>query len=1013
MPRYLLFTLVTLFAVSSGSAAEPDRAGIEFFEKKIRPVLIESCYRCHSEEAAKMKKVKGDLLLDTREGVRRGGEGGPILDAKNPKDSRLLKAIRHEAGLEMPPSKKLPDAVIADFVKWVELGAPDPREGKAATAKRVINIDEGRKFWAFQPLTRAEPPKVQNAAAQAPIDRFILARLEAQKLGFNAPADNEKLIRRAHFDLVGLPPTSAEIDAFVKDAAPDAFERLIDRLLQSERYGERWARHWLDVARFAESGGYEFDGDRPGAYHYRDFVIKAFNQDMPYDQFVRWQLAGDQLKPSDYFATSATGFVVAGPYPGQTTAKTLEPIRYDHLDDMVTTIGSSLLGLTLGCARCHDHKFDPIPTQDYYRLVAAFGRIDSANLPLDPNPEIYRKAKADFDQAHAPLVAARDKFVKEEFPARFQKWAATELPKPTATWQILEPVSFTSKVALKKLEDNSLLATPIVIKGPKTKRPAETYTIVAHTQQKNITAIRLEGLSDKTLPKAGPGLSAEGNFVLSQIQITAAPLQPPAPGKPKVNPVPVKLKATAATFEQPEHAAANAVIDKSKGWSIAGAAGKDHAAVFETEVAVGFDGGTVLTITLKFPADDEAFGRVRLALSTATKPVAISAASAAQNVREIQVLLEPEKGQVTDKNREAVIRWFRALDTRTNEVHEAVDQHNRQAPQPKLFQVFAAQTGRGGAVHFLTRGEVLKKAGVAAPGFVQVAMSGPEQRWISAPQAPTDPRIALGNWLTDSQQGAGHLLARVMVNRVWQHHFGRGIVGTPNDFGSQGERPTHPELLDWLAGEFIRGGWKLKPLHKLIMTSAAYRQGSATNDAGAKADPNDRLLWRYPTRRLEAEAIRDAMLTVSGSLDATMYGPGTLDGNSPRRSIYLTVKRSRMIPFLQLFDAPEAAQSQGERPATTVASQALAMMNSPFVRQRAEKVAQKIRPKTPDTLPQAIDDAYLVVLNRRPAPAERERMLDFIRKQVPSADPGGKGLELALTDFCQVLMCSNEFIYVD
>ena len=440
----LLFALITL--TPRLGAAEPEPKGVEFFEKKIRPVLVERCYQCHSAEAQKAGKLRGSLLLDTRAGVLKGGDNGPAVVPGKPQEGTLLPALRHDGLVKMPKKDRLPDAVVADFERWVALGAPDPRDGTVA-AKKGIDVEEGRKFWAFKPLARPEPPKVRDEArVRTPIDRFVLAKLDERELRLNAPATKEKLIRRVAFDLTGLPPTPAEIDAFANDTSPDAYEKLLDRLLASERYGERWARHWLDIARFAESGGYEFDKDRPGAYHYRDFVIKALNRDMPYDEFVRWQLAGDRLLPNDFLATSATGFVVAGPFPGQTTAKTLEPIRYDHLDDMLSTASSALLGLTLGCARCHDHKFDPIPTKDYYRLLAAFGAHRfRPTLKLDPEPEVYRRAKAEFDAAHAPLVAALAKFEKEEMPARFEAWRRAEMTKAVESpWQTIDPVSFTA-----------------------------------------------------------------------------------------------------------------------------------------------------------------------------------------------------------------------------------------------------------------------------------------------------------------------------------------------------------------------------------------------------------------------------------------------------------------------------------------------------------------------------------------------------------------------------------------
>jgi hypothetical protein len=710
----------------------PDPQQVAFFETKIRPVLVQHCYECHSSYAEKAKKLRGGLMLDTRDGLRKGGSSGPALVPGNARQSLLIQALRHEE-IQMPPKKKLPDAVIEDFVQWVDKGAADPRTGPAvAVAKRADDGDAAKQHWAFRPLDTSKPPEVEDKAwVRTPIDQFILARLEEAKLKPTPAAAKEKLIRRAYFDLWGLPPAPADIDAFVKDASPDAYTKLIDRLLENDHYGERQARHWLDVVRFAESGGYEFDKDRPNAFHYRDFVIKAFNEDMPYNQFVRWQIAGDLLQPGEFLATSATGFLVAGPFPGQTTAKTNEITRYDHLDDMVSTIGSGMLGLSLGCARCHDHKFEPITQEAYYRLTACLAHTDFVEAKLGP----------------------------EQVPA----FVATEKPGG---------------------------------------------------------------------------------------------------------------------------------------------------------IAYGNEGGQ--------------------------PPVVIN------------------------------------------------------------------------AVHFLMRGEPDKKNGVAKPGFIPALMHTPKQEksWTLPPPGldlpPIHPRVALGSWMTDVREGAGSLLARVIVNRLWQHHMGRGLVATPNDFGRQGDAPTHPELLDWLADELVRGGWKLKPIHKLIMNSATYRQGSTAPATTLQADPQNRLWSRRLTQRLEAEAIRDALLAVSGTLEPTMYGRGTLDQNVPRRSVYLTVKRSLPIPILQLFDAPEAIQSTGARQTTTVAPQALAMMNSPFVRFHAEKLAQRHAPKAPDLLPRSIEEIYRTALGRRPTAAEKKTAQTFIAKQAAL----GRG-NLALADYCQVVFCLHEFVYVD
>ena len=814
--RFCLLMLISL-AAPVQAAEQPAAKDVEFFEKKIRPVLAEQCYSCHSAEAEKNKKLGGALRLDTRDGVRTGGKSGPAILPGDAKKSLLLRALRHE-GPKMPANKaKLTDAVVADFAQWIAAGAADPRDGSPLVAKRFIDLDAGRKNWAFRPLVSVTPPtlKQPNLASQ-PIDRFLLAKLSEQGLSYNPPLSREKLVRRASFDLTGLPPTPDEIDAARNDKSTDWYERLVDRLLQSERYGERWARHWLDLVRFAESGGYEFDKDRPGAYYYRDFVIRALNADMPYDEFVRLQIAGDRLKPGDLQATAATGFLVAGPYPGQTTAKTLEPIRYDHLDDMVSTLGTSLLGLSIGCARCHEHKYDPIPQQDYYHLLACLSRTDSTEAKIvgEHDPVAFGKAKAEYDREHAPLVKAQEKFEKEELPGRLRKWLETQKATPPAK--------------------------------------------------------------------------------------TAAPLK---------------------------------------------------------------------------------------------------------------TLLEKTPGPLPGMDLATAVRLFRPLDAETNKVYLAVETHAKKEPKPNQLNVFAAMSGRGGDVHYLIRGETARKNGVARPGFVQVLTNAPdgEKRWLPAAD---DPRIALAKWATDTEGGAGHLLARVIVNRLWQHHFGRGLVRTPNDFGVQGDAPTHPELLDYLAGELIRGGWKLKPIHRLIMTSAAYAQAGAIHDAGMKADPQNRLWWRVPPRRLEAESIRDAFLAASGTLDLKMYGPGSLDETGPRRSVYLTVKRSRLLPMMQAFDAPEPVQSVGERLATTAASQSLALMNSPFVRQRAEKLALRVRPKDEADLPRAIEEAYRLTLGRRPTDGERERIVRFVRSQV-SAGAGPKALDTALVDCCQVLLCLNEFVFVD
>ncbi len=727
-----------------------DAAGLELFEKKIRPVLVQECYQCHSAEAASQKKLKGGLQLDTRDAVRKGGESGPAVVPSKPAESLLVSALRHE-DFEMPPKGKLPDAIIADFVKWIELGAPDPRSGTATATAPHIDIAAGRHFWSFERLRPVEPPAVLDGNwARTPLDRFILAKLESLDLKPNAPAAPRTLIRRAWFDLLGLPPTPEEMSYWISRlgetpaATPDpaAYAEMIDGLLANPHYGERWARHWMDVARFAESHGYEQDYDRPNAYPYRDFLIRAFNDDLPYDQFVRWQLAGDELQPDEPLAWMATGFLGAGAFPTQLTEAEFESARYDELDDMVATTGVAFLGLSVGCARCHDHKFDPIRSEDYYRLASSFTTTirSEVELDVDPGPSV-RLAKV--------LVAS-------------------------------------------------------------------------------------EGL---------PHL--------------------------------------------PHH------------------------------------------------ADDRGFPHF----------------------------------------------------------------------YPEMF--------------FLRRGDVKQKGEIATQGFLPVLLreDADSSRWRPAASLDSPPktslrRAALARWITDVDYGAGHLAARVIVNRLWQHHFGRGLVATANDFGASGERPSHPELLDWLAGELVSRGWRLKRLHKLIMTSAAYRESAEFDERRATLDRENAYLWRHTPRRLEAEAIRDAMLAVSGQLDPAMYGPGTLDPNMHRRSVYFFIKRSQLIPMMMLFDWPEHLVSIGQRSSTTIAPQALMFMNSPQGRQYAEAFAARLAESSDE---QAVADGYQRAFGRAPSEQEWSLAAEFLKRQAEAhaargqADAG----RIARVDFCQALMSMNEFVYLE
>ena len=1003
-----------------------------FFEQNIRPLLAEKCYACHS---AKISPAQGGLRLDTRVGWMQGSANGMVVMPGEPDKSRLVQAIRHQPGIAaMPPTGKLLDREIALLAEWVKRGAPDPRAdvkplganvlGGKPAAPSGMDIAQGRKHWAFQPLRRTPAPNVQNAAwCRNPIDRFVLSKLEQNRLAPNPQAEKRVLIRRAYFDVIGLPPTPQEVEAFVRDTAPNAYEQMIDRLLASSHYGERWGRHWLDLARFAESHGYEQDYDRPHAYHYRDFVIKAFNQDMPFNQFIQWQLAGDEIAPNDPLALMATGFLGAGTHATQITKNQVEKERYDELDDMTATTGVAMLGLTVGCARCHNHKYDPIPNQDYYRLLSTFTTTVRSDMDVDIDPEGYKRAKSNFDAQHAPLTAELARYEREDLPAKLEAWIKTPASKSLpAEWLLPKMVSATSAggAMFTPQPDGSLLATG-------KNSDFDTYTFVMRAGLKHITGLRLEALADASLPVKGPGRAPNGNFALSSLRVTATSADKAAA------PVEIKLHSPRATFEQ-KNLPISAVIepDSRLAWAVDPQFGKDHAAAFAFDTPIDCVGSTALTVTLKFQNNvGHNIGRPRLSLSTAAEPLALNAPIRAAQVDSALAMLNA--GQALNaQDRTAFLSWYRTQDRDWLARNKAVQEHFALAPKPNIAKVMVCSEGvaairthtQGGdfleQTYFLKRGDPNQKQGIATQSFLQVLMRDgqDEKRWQTTPPMgwhTSYRRRALADWITDTQGGAGGLLARVIVNRLWQHHFGRGIVSTPSDFGTQGDRPTHPELLDWLATELIKNNWQLKPLHKLMLCSASYRQSSLSDPQKQKLDPDNKWVWRHPRQRMEAEIVRDNMLSVSGLLDAAMFGPGTLDEGMTRRSIYFTIKRSRLIPTLRLFDGPDSLQSIGARQVTTVAPQALMLMNSPNARQYATQFAKRAAPNAQTPRAESVRAAYLLALSRAPSPLELTDALAFLEQQTASYQTQGQNnaAQLALTDFCQALFGLNEFVYVE
>ena len=1009
---------------------------LAFFESKIRPVLVEQCYSCHSQEAATKGKLKGGLYLDSKEGLQRGGDTGPALSSEHTEESLILKALRYEE-YEMPPSGKLSANIIEDFERWVAQGAIDPRRAAEPIKQKAMDLESGRKFWSLQPLGSIRP-----ASGAHPVDAFILAAQGAKDLTPSEMADPRVLVRRAWFDLLGIPPTPEELrEAIASLGVPEgqkgtvsavAWSALIDRLLERPEYGERWARHWMDIARFAESFGYEQDYDRPNAYHYRDFLIRAFNQDMPFDQMARWQIAGDELAPENPLAWMATGFLGAGAFPTQLTEREFESTRYNELDDMTATTSVAFLGLSIGCARCHDHKFDPISSEDYYRFAASFTAAIRSEKSLDLDPEANRKIAADHKLKLEELRKELMAYEAEQLPIELAKFISQRGNDPAKSlndpWRNLRGELESSAASQFKLQtDGSYLAI-----GDAPNQDKITFTAALPAGQ--WTALRIEALADPTLPRQGPGRADNGNFALGNLTVEHLAKDQ--------EPTKLVLEQPQATHQQNADSlsiAASIDADLVSGWAIDGQIGKSQAAVFRIANAISTVESDRLRMTLLFhhPNAKHAMGRMRFSISKApSPPIEVGGdappADVLEAIAQIAEKLPMTKELPSSDAWKTALAWYKSVDPQWSQLNSKLTKLERDGPALRRTNVLVTTEGephvphhadgRGyphfyPETHLLRRGDVDQKVSVVSPGFPKVFLKDlnapAELTWADSTKSNSKSsyrRAALAKWLTDTTDGTGALVARVIVNRLWQHHFGRGLVATPNDFGSTGQKPTHPELLDWMAQELIDQGWKLKALHRHLMTSQTYMQTNRRpEDPRLKSDPDNLLWWHRPPRRLEAESIRDSMLVVSGLLDRTMYGPGTLDPNMKRRSIYFFIKRSQLIPMMMLFDWPEPLVSIGQRQTTTIAPQALAFMNNPIARAAAEALSNQISDM------QQIDEVFLKVLSRSPTDAERQAAFRFIaqaqktrqEQNVPQPE------KMAIADFCQILLCANEFIYVD
>lgn len=801
-------------------AADPNA---DVYEKDIKPILVEHCFKCHGAE----EKIKGGLNLTQRKTILAGGDTGPAFDAKSPNDSLLLKAIRYkDEAYQMPPKGRLPDAEIAKIEKWVRDGMkmPDSVDSAPAKSKGGVVTEEAKKYWAYQPVMK---PAVPAGAARSPIDRFLDAALQAKGLTPNGPAEKRTLARRLAFDLTGLPLSPDEADAFVNDQSPDAFAKLVDRLLASPRYGEKWGRHWLDVVRYAETNGYERDGIKPNAWRFRDYVIRSFNANKPFDRFVMEQIAGDELFPGDSDAIIATGFYRLGIWDDEPADPLLA--KFDGYDDLVATIGQGFLATTFNCARCHDHKVDPIPTADYYRMVAFVRDIRQFSET--------RSVVSKYSQTDVTPIERRKVYEAE------LKERQGQIEKLTAE--------------MTKLEDQAIRRMPAedqrASEGLDRPRVVEKVGKFFNEQEKsayNKLKSERNQLQRKPVPSQEMALSVNHCDVKPDITTILIRGNPATPGKDEIKP--------------------------------------------------------------GFPA---------------------------------------------------VLGW----------------------PEPAIIPT----------------------------------------------QSSSGRRSVLARWLVDHKNP---FTARVFVNRVWQHHFGKGIVASPNDFGKLGDKPSHPELLNWLAATFVESGWDVKKLHKTILLTEAYQRSSAGNDKALSADPTNSLLWRYPMRRLGAEEVRDAMLWASGLLDLTMGGPSVypkippevlagqsvpgqgwpFDPKKPeagnRRTVYVHVKRSLQVPVLANHDQADTDSSCPVRYTTTVPTQALGMMNGEFSNEQARALAARLEKEAKGDRTALIRRGILLTTGRPANDAEVQRDLAFIedltgRHKLPA--------EKALAQYALLLLNANEFVYLD
>jgi mono/diheme cytochrome c family protein len=1128
--RAILLQLPLLAAGIAAAHSEEPASGApagEFFEKEIRPLLVEKCHKCHDDA-----KAKGGLRLTSRANILQGGDNGPAIVAGKPDASLLLAAVRQSGELKMPPKEKLKETEIAKLADWIKSGAAWPDAATDATSATVRSgevyqfTEAQRHFWSFQPVKHYDPPVVRNAyGPTSAIDRFILAALDERGLRPALPADKRTLLRRATFDLLGLPPTPQEINDFLADNSTDAFARVVDRLLASPHYGERWGRHWLDVVRYTDS----FDArilqgagnimDIPASWRYRDWVVNAFNRDLPYDQFIIHQIAGDLLSPqanrhdqhrfhsvpsvlsnsptAENFNPDgiiATGMLAIGNWGGGDADK--EKLLTDIADDQIDVVGRAFLGLTLACARCHDHKFDPIPTEDYYGLAGIFA---STHILQDPGPKtdgppmlripLISPAEKEIRAKYEARITELEKSIKDRTEAQKTALAKSLLPQVSkyllATWDFqhrspdqrkqslaqfaadrqLHAFALRQWIAELGFGDYRLMTKSVRdvhgragVHAWKGEPDCPNLTVNTTDREQAILTFKLppRSVAVHPGPKGGVGvawrspisgtvsitgrvadadpaggdgigwtltLRSAGRTALASGDIANGGAQAFAQGKQLAPLGNVAVHAgdylELAVLPKENYICDTTVVE----WEIAEIDGQKRCWNLTADLLGDPLGGNPHSDCQANPeiwffhdmTDVPALSSIELGEHGSAWHAAKNRADAEKAAKAIErAVLESEPDSKLYQELISLRSPFRVQSPGDEESFPA---EARAALSPLKDELaafknkplppipFAHGCVEGGCpkspqegihdvkVHIRGRYDRL---GTQVPRHFPRILAGDNQ----PPIGEGSGRLQLARWIARPDHP---LTARVMVNRIWQHHFGEGLVRTPGNFGKLGQPPTHPQLLDYLAERFVQSGWSVKTMHRLIMLSATYQQCSIPDEATRQADPDDRLCGWVKRRRLEAEAIRDSLLAVTGRLDRTLGGLPVRDLNSPRRTLYLMTVRSDRTTFRELFDAADPTAIIDQRIDSTVAPQALFMLNHPFALEQAKLLAQRIRQEGSADDKARIERLYVLLYGR--PPNERELAIGLRLVTGASSDAWGA--------YCHVLLCANEFVYVD